>query len=78
MENKIKKLIGSILGINESSLTDTYVFKDSPRWDSMKFVELILAIEEEFKLRLSSDEIISMTSYGQIKSILAKKGIQAT
>ena len=46
-------------------------------WDSFHQVKLVIAVEEEFGVKLSIDEVISMVSFGRLKELLLAKGIQA-
>ncbi len=44
-------------------------------WDSLSHMELIAAIEDEFSIELTSDEIISMTSVATITEVLRAKSV---
>jgi acyl carrier protein len=42
-------------------------------WDSLKHMNLILALEEEFAVAFSDDEVVEMLSVKSIVEILSKK-----
>jgi len=42
-------------------------------WDSLKHMNLILALEEEFAVAFSDDEVTEMLSLRRIVEILSKK-----
>jgi acyl carrier protein len=44
-----------------------------PEWDSVATVQLVLAVEQEFGVRLSTDEVASLRSAGDFLKILASK-----
>lgn len=46
-------------------------------WDSLNHISLIVAIEEEFKLEFSTDEIASMQKVGDLIDILLERGATA-
>ncbi|MBK1703372.1 acyl carrier protein [Halochromatium glycolicum] len=46
---------------------------DIPTWDSLSHMELILAIETAYDLRLSGDEIADMTSITAIRALISAK-----
>ncbi|MEA3642769.1 MAG: acyl carrier protein [Lamprobacter sp.] len=46
---------------------------DIPTWDSLSHMELILAIESAYDLRLTGDEIADLTSVAAIRALLANK-----
>lgn len=48
--------------------------KDVDSWDSLIHMELIGSVESAFGLQLTFDEIVAMTTVGDIKRVLAEKG----
>jgi acyl carrier protein len=46
-------------------------------WDSLSFLNMILALEEEFKLSLDPDSIAEMTKGGQFVLELIKSKIES-
>lgn len=59
---------------------DDIVFEADSRdpiegWDSLAHVQLMLAIEAEFDVRLSTDETAEMTSIPDILRVLGAKGV---
>jgi acyl carrier protein len=45
---------------------------DVANWDSLTHMNLIVNIEEEFKIELTGDEIAEMTTFEQIKEVIQK------
>ena len=45
---------------------------DVANWDSLTHMNLIVAIEDEFGIEISGDDIAEMTSFESIKKIVAK------
>ena len=73
MENSIKKIISAVLEIsleeiNEKTSSETIKF-----WDSLKHMNLIIALEEEFNIEFEDDEIVEMNSYLKICSAIKNK-----
>lgn len=71
----LKKLLSNIFEIKEDEITDELSMKTVENWDSLKHMELIVFIEEEFNIRLTADEIISMIDYKGIKNVLKNRGV---
>lgn len=46
---------------------------DIPTWDSLSHMELILAIESSFNVRLTGDEIADLTSVAAIRALIGAK-----
>ena len=76
MEQKLYKILSDLFNIKENE-ADNASMKNVKKWDSLKHIELIMSIEEEFEVpKIGPDEIVKMTSVSQIKDVLRKKGIQ--
>lgn len=67
---------GILIHILEVPLTgiEGLEMKDADLWDSLKHMELILAVEETFDVNLTFDEIVQMQSYKDIVRVLEAKG----
>jgi len=70
MEEKLKEIFSDILDVEEDLITDDFGPTDSPLWDSMNNLRLITAIEEEFIIQFSMEEIEIMTNFGNVKEAL--------
>lgn len=44
-------------------------------WDSIKYVMIVFAVEEEFGVKLSNEEILEFSSFDRILEILSAKGV---
>jgi acyl carrier protein len=55
--------------------------EDSPAtvegWDSLRQVEVVLAVEEAFAVDLGTAEIAALRSVGELVAILRRRGLQA-
>lgn len=56
--------------LNEDSSPDTI-----ENWDSLKHMNLILALEEELNITFSDEEIVEMLSVGLVIETLKEKGL---
>lgn len=52
-----------------------YMIKESPNWDSVGHMMLCAAIEDAFGIQLDGEDILSITSYQEGKSVLSKYGL---
>lgn len=77
MEQELKRVMADLLEIQEDEITDDTSMKNVKNWDSLKHIQLMFGIEEQFEMSpLSMDEIVEMTSFVMIKHILRGKGIE--
>jgi acyl carrier protein len=49
---------------------------NTPEWDSLATINITLAVEMEFGLRLSMREVQGMSSIGLARSVLRIKGVK--
>jgi len=73
LEFQIKNVMSIVFeipidGINNFSSSDNI-----ESWDSLKHMNLIIALEEETEINFSEDEIIEMTNYKKIKKIIESR-----
>ncbi|HJP18046.1 MAG TPA: acyl carrier protein [Nitrospinota bacterium] len=62
MNEKIKNIFVSVLDVQKEKIMEETSMDDIPEWDSLAHVSLVSAIEEEFDINMSMDEITSMLS----------------
>lgn len=70
IDRKLEKLLIETFQIDKIDLNSN--MEDIPEWDSFKHIELIISIEEEFKLKLEYSDTTEMTSIPIIKSKILK------
>jgi acyl carrier protein len=59
----------------EGDITPATSRKDVPKWDSLQHVALVAAIEEQFGITLSMDEMVEIRSVKDICNILDRHGV---
>jgi len=72
---RVAKVFSKVLGISPNMITDATSPDNTPQWDSMAAMNLVVAIEDEFDVRLSTAEIISMRNVAIVKKVLTAKGV---
>lgn len=75
MDGRVEKVFAEVLGVPLDSITDTSSPDNLPKWDSAAAIDLFLAIEDEFGVRLTTKEFLAMRSIALVKKVLAAKGI---
>ena len=71
--NKLNKIFCEILDLDEVTLTDDTSANDIEEWDSLAQIQLIVAIEKAFSIKLNSQEILIWKNVGaMIDCILSK------
>lgn len=70
---KLQEIFRDVLDNESIVLTRETTVDDVDEWDSLSHVQLVIAVEKEFKLKFTSKEIMSWANVGDIiDCILAK------
>jgi len=75
-EEKLKKILSDLFMVDTSKINDDTSVDTVPKWDSLKHLNLVLALEEQFKISLSEQETVEILSFPLIKSVLVEHGIK--
>ena len=68
--DRLKKIIVDQLGVDEAEVVSTASFVDDLNADSLDLVELIMSLEEEFKLQISDADAEKITSVGEAQDYI--------
>ena len=74
MNEKLLGIFTSTLGIKADEMVDAMSMANTPAWDSVAHLNLVLSIEQEFGLQFSPEDFMKMKSVGAIKRVLAERG----
>lgn len=70
IEQKLKEIIGDIFDLDE--ISDEINSDTVEEWDSLNHLRLVTALEGEFGISLTMDEINIMTNYPNIVALVTK------
>ena len=73
MDSKLREILANALDIEPEELDDNASQKNMSEWDSFALITMVAALEEEFKIDLTLEEIMEMQSLQKIKQVLVKK-----
>lgn len=73
----VQEVFRSVFNEPELMLSPAMAAKDVPGWDSFNHLNLILALEERFNVRFSSEEIAAMSNVGDLFTTLNRHGVDA-
>ena len=75
-EDRLAQAVAEVLDVTPETLSDESSPATIPSWDSLGHLNLIIALEQEFGVRLSSEDILTMRSIGSIRRILHHAGVE--
>ena len=67
---KLKPIIAEQLGVDESEVKEDASFTEDLNADSLDLVELIMSLEEEFKLQISDADAEKITTVGEAQDYI--------
>ena len=70
LDTRLEKILKEVFQVEKIDLN--FSMDEIPEWDSFKHYELIVAIENEFKIKLEDVDTIEITSIPIIKSKISK------
>lgn len=77
MSEKLKAVLERTLGEDFATIENTENFRDADFWDSLRYVNLVVTLQSEFKIQLSKDDIRQLFSVPSIKAVLGRYGVQS-
>ena len=69
---KIKQIFCDVLGVPESEITDDTAYNSCESWDSLKHLQIISELEDEFHIDLEMDDVIGMDNFKKAIDIIDK------
>jgi len=74
--NNYNKAFKETFSIKDDSLKNNLEYNSIDEWDSIGHMNLISALEENFKISFETDDIVDFSSYEKGKEIIKKYGIK--
>jgi|Laugresbdmm110sn_1035088.scaffolds.fasta_scaffold257794_2 acyl carrier protein len=72
-EENIKQVMALMLKIDISKINDKSSMDNILNWDSLRHMNLILALEDEFKISIPDEDVGNITSFKLIKLVLEEQ-----
>lgn len=67
---RIKDIMASVFGIDAALIDEDSSQDNIEQWDSIKTLDLVVSIEEEFDVSIPLEEVGNMTNFKYIRLIL--------
>lgn len=75
-EQKLKEVLSRIFNVSLDTITEDASPDTIENWDSLRHMNLVLALEEEFDVEFTDDQVVEILSYKLIKIVLKEHGIE--
>jgi acyl carrier protein len=73
LDQRLQNVFQEVFDDENLEITDDTSSKTLENWDSFAQVKLVVALEEEFDVKFTTDEVATLSSVGQLKSALQVK-----
>ena len=70
VSERLRKIIVEQLGVEENEVVPSASFTEDLNADSLDLVELIMSLEEEFKLQISDEDAEKITTVGEAEEYI--------
>lgn len=75
-EDKLKQVLANTFEIGSELINEDTSVDTVETWDSLKHLNLILALEAEFDVTFSEEQTVEMLNYPLIKAVLQEHDVQ--
>lgn len=75
---EIKQVLADVFDVDVKTIDDTSSVDTVESWDSLKHLNLVLALEGKFNISLNEEQTVQILSYPLIKVVLEEHGIKAS
>jgi len=72
MENRIKKVMSAVFEIPNIEISEESTMDTIEPWDSLKHMNLVIALEDEFQITIPDEEVGNLVSFSLIKLIVGE------
>ena len=73
MEDRLKQILASMLDTDVSAINENASTETIDNWDSLKQMNVIVALEDEFEVEFNDEETILLNSYKLLLEALKNK-----
>lgn len=73
METKLKNILAIFFNVDVADIDENFSSNTVENWDSLKQMNLVVAIEEEFEIMLDEAESLLTNSYSSLHQLVSRK-----
>jgi len=72
MSDRVRTIVAEVLGVDEREVDEDTSAVTLAEWDSLRHMNLVVALEEELGVRFDDDVVTKITSVAAIREALAQ------
>ena len=74
-EGQLKQVFADVFGVDVNTIGETTSIDTVERWDSMRHMNLVLALEDRFQVTLSEEQTLEILNYPLTRLVLEEHGV---
>jgi acyl carrier protein len=71
---RLQRIFREVFDDPSLTIADDFSMQSYPDWDSVATVHIVLAAEEEFKMRFTTDEVAGIRSVADVRRAVEARG----
>jgi acyl carrier protein len=76
IEDRLTQTVAEVLGVTPDLLSEESSPSTISSWDSLSHLSLVIALEQEFGVNLSAEQVLAMRNMRSIRTILHLCGVE--
>lgn len=72
MNEQLRKIMAEVLELDPNAINEDTSVDNQPKWDSLRHMSLIFAVEEGFGVRFEDDQLPELTSVAAFERALVR------
>lgn len=73
MNDQVRRIVADVLGMDEERVTEDLSPSTADNWDSMNHLHIVTAIEEEFGIQLTMEEVQAIDAVKTLEKLVVTK-----
>lgn len=70
------KVVAQVMNVSTARISDKTSPQNTKKWDSLRGLLLVTALENQYKIKFTTQDMAGMKNIGDIKKILKKRGVK--
>ena len=72
-DEKLRRVVAAVLGVDPATVGENTSTDTVEGWDSLRHMNLVIALEESFDVSIPDEDVVNMTSYPLIRAVVREQ-----
>ena len=70
IEDRVRAIMATVFGVEPSEIVETTSQDTLAKWDSLRQMNLIVALEEEFNITLGDEQVLELLTFPLVCTVI--------